>query len=239
MSEPLIDVTGARKRRARARLIRRLRLAGFLTVVLALVGGGVWLFHGSPWLAVREVRVTGTALTSVDEIKAAAAVPIGAPLAGVDTGAVAARVGELPAVAEAKVSRAWPDALAVEVTEERPVVVLEAGRRFVWVSGEGQVFHSSADRPEGVLLARADVGDEAKLVALARVAGDLPEAVRRQATLLRAATVDSITVTLSDNRQVWWGSAEDGELKASVIVGLLGVKAREYDVSAPTHPTTK
>ena len=29
------------------------------------------------------------------------------------------------------------------------------------------------------------------------------------------------------------------DLKAKVVVPLLGVKAREYDVSAPTHPTTR
>ena len=39
MTEPLVDVTGARRRRARARLRRRLVVAGIVAGVLAVIGG--------------------------------------------------------------------------------------------------------------------------------------------------------------------------------------------------------
>ena len=71
MTEPLVDVTGARRRRARARLRRRLVVAGIVAGVLAVIGGVAWVVLGSPWLAVREVRVEGATLVPVDQVVAA------------------------------------------------------------------------------------------------------------------------------------------------------------------------
>ncbi|MBK8463386.1 MAG: FtsQ-type POTRA domain-containing protein [Nigerium sp.] len=239
MSEPLIDVTGARRRRARTRLLRRLKVAGVIAAVLTVIGAGVWVVYGSSWLRTEEVRVSGADLTGADAVLEAAGVPLGEPLASVDTNGVVARVSELVAVAQVRVSREWPATLAIVVTEERPAIAIALEPVYVWVSAEGRVFHTSEERPDGVLIARGEIGDEATLAALARVAADLPQPVREQASYLKAGTTDSVTVMLADGRRVLWGSAEDGALKASVIVPLLGVKADEYDVSAPTHPTTR
>ncbi len=239
MSEPLIDVTGARRRRARARLIRRLRAAGIAAAVLAIVGFGVWAVYGSEWLRTRAVTVTGADLTGTEAVLEAAGLPLGTPLAAVDTAGVSARVGELAAVAQARVSREWPDTITIAVTEEQPAIALDVESVYVWVSAQGEVFHQSSERPEGVLLARGAISEEATLAALARVATDLPPSVREQTASLKADTADSVTVVFADGRHILWGSPEDGPLKASVIVPLLGVEAREYDVSAPTHPTTR
>lgn len=239
MSEPLIDVTGARRRRARARRVRRLKIVGAIAAVLAVVGAGVWAVYGSDWLRTQEVVVTGADLTGTDAVLAAAAVPLGEPLARVDVNGVTARVTGLPAVAGVRVSREWPSTLAVAVTEEQAAIALEVESVYLWVSAEGRVFHQTFERPEGVLIARGEVTDEATLAALARVGADLPPTVREQASYLRGNTTDSVTVVFADGRRILWGSAEDGALKASVIVPLLGVPAHEYDVSAPTHPTTR
>ena len=239
MSEPLIDVTGVRRRRARARLLRRLKIVGAIVAVLAVVGAGVWVVYGSAWLTTQEVTVTGADLTGTDAVLEAAAVPLGGPLASVDTNGVVTPVTELAAVADVRVSREWPNTLAIAVTEEQPALALEVASVYVWVSAEGRVFHQTSERPEGILIARGEVTDEVTLAALARVAADLPQPVREQASYLRAGTTDSVTVMFADGRRILWGSPEDGALKASVIVPLLGVKASEYDVSAPTHPTTR
>ena len=44
---------------------------------------------------------------------------------------------------------------------------------------------------------------------------------------------------LSGRGEVNWGSAEQSVLKSEVVVPLLALDARVYDVSAPTHPTTR
>ena len=240
MSEPLVDVTGARRRRARARLRRRLRVAGIVLGVLAVLGAGAWAVLGSPLLAASEVRVTGTRLLTPDQVAQAAAIPLGGPLAQVDTAGAEQRVREgLPAVASARVQRAWPNAVTVEVTEATPSMVIAVPGSWVWVAGDGRSFHSTPERPEGVLEAQGALSDEEVLLTLARVADELPVEVAEQGSVIRATSVDSVVVELADKRRVVWGSAEDGALKADVLVPLLKVKAVEYDVSAPTHPTTR
>lgn len=240
MTEPLVDVTGARRRRARARLRRRLQVAGVVVGVLALIGGAVWVVFGSPLLAAAEVRVSGTNILTPEQVVQAAAIPLGGPLALVDVAGAEQRVRDtLPAVASAKVGRAWPDAVTVEVTEATASVVLELPGSWVWIAGDGRSFHATPERPEGVLEARGNLSNEEVLVTIARVAAALPAPVAERAKVIRATSVDSVVVELTDRRRVVWGSAEDGALKAEVIVPLLKVKASEYDVSAPTHPTTR
>lgn len=239
MSEPFVDVTGARRRRARRRLLRRLRFVGILLGVAGLVGGGFWLVWGSSWFTLTQVEVTGTALTTPDEVLAAAAVPLGGPLAGVDTRAVADRVGTIPAVDHADVRRAWPHTLTVAVTERRAVLALELGSSYVWVDAGGTSFHVTDERPVDVVVVDAPAADADLLAQIATVIGQLPPAVRERTRHIEASSVDSIVVVLTDRRRIIWGSSESSELKAQVIVPLLEVAASTYDVSAPSHPTTR
>ena len=240
MTEPLVDVTGARRRRARARLRRRLRVAAVVVGVLAVVGGAVWAVLGSSVLAVSEVQVRGTVLLSPDQVAQAAAIRTGEPLVLVDTAAAERRVREaLPAVESVTVERAWPTTVGIDVVEATPKVVIAVPGSWVWISGDGRSFHQTPERPAGVLEAQGNLSDDQVLVTLARVADELPPQLAGMGRTIRATSMDSVVVELTDGRRVVWGSAEDGALKAAVLGPLLQVQASEYDVSAPTHPTTR
>ncbi len=240
MSEPLVDVTGARRRRARAQRLRWVKRGAVALGVLLVVGALVWVVWGSPWLLARHVEVRGTAILSAEEVTEAAQVPLGTPLAAMDTAGIEARVtGALPAVASVKAGRSWPGTVTLDVTERTPAVAIPLGRDHLWVSADGVVFHRTPKPPEGVLVADGSVTDAKTIASLATVAAALPPEVRAKAKGITAATLDSVTVNLEDGRRIVWGSGDDSELKARVIVPLLAVKAREYDVSAPTHPTTR
>ena len=240
MSEPFVDVTGARKRRGRAKRRRWLQRAGIAVLVAALLGAIAWVVWGSPWLLARHVEVSGVALLTSDEVVDAAQVPLDTPLAAIDTAGIEGRVvAALPAAASVKVTRAWPGTVSIAVTERSAVVIIPLGREFLWVSADGVIFHRSSEAPAGVLLATAGVSDVHVIGDMATVAAALPDQVRAQAATMNASSQDSIVVTLKDGRKITWGSAEASDLKAKVVVPLLGVKAREYDVSAPTHPTTR
>ena len=63
--------------------------------------------------------------------------------------------------------------------------------------------------------------------------------MKPQVTGLQAEAVDAITISLTDDRTVLWGSAEESELKSEVLGTLLQMEARVYDVSAPLYPTTR
>ena len=75
MSEPLVDVTGARRRRARAQRLRWVKRGAVALGVLLVVGALVWVVWGSPWLLARHVDVRGTAILSAEEVTEAAQVP--------------------------------------------------------------------------------------------------------------------------------------------------------------------
>lgn len=239
MSQPLIDVTGRRRRRARERLRHRLLVAGSVLGVLAVLGGLGWLVTGSPAFVVRTVAVTGTSLTPAEDVRIAAGVPAGVPLAQVDTAAVAARVAMLPAVARAEVVRSWPSSLTITVTEREVRLVRRNGSGYQWLDATGRGFHASAKPPKGAVLADVPGDDAGLLAAVAAVADSLPPALRERTEVVKARSADSIVLELSGRGEVNWGSAEQSVLKSEVVVPLLALDARVYDVSAPTHPTTR
>lgn len=240
MTEPLVDVTGARRRRLQARRRRRLKRAALAVGVSAVIGALAWVVWGSPWLLARQVDVRGATLLTPQQVIEAAHVPLGTPLASMDTAAIEQRVtAALPAAASARASRSWPGTVVVDVTERTPILAVPLGGEFLWVSGDGVIFHRTPAPPEGVLVAGGQVTDNETIAGLAKVAAALPPEVKQSAKTIVASTRDSVEISLADGRRIMWGSDEDSDLKARVIVPLLQVKAREYDVSAPTHPTTR
>lgn len=55
---------------------------------------------------------------------------------------------------------------------------------------------------------------------------------------VRVTSYDAISVRLTRDRVVTWGSGEDGRVKARVLTALMKAapKAEQFDVSAPTAP---
>lgn len=60
--------------------------------LVVLGAGSVWVLYGSEWLRVRYVSVSGTRVLTPAEVRDAADVPTGVPLASVGTDAVEARL---------------------------------------------------------------------------------------------------------------------------------------------------
>src|SRR2546423_102187 len=75
---------------------------------LALAGVAGWVVYGTPLLGVRTVAVQGATLLSADEVRAAAGIPDGTPLASLDLGAVRRRVAALPPGRAPRGERDWP-----------------------------------------------------------------------------------------------------------------------------------
>jgi cell division protein FtsQ len=70
------------------------------------------------------------------------------------------------------------------------------------------------------------------------VVAALPDDISGMVDHVQVDTVDEILLILEDGRQVKWGSAEQSEEKAQVLLALLDRKAQVYDVSVPGMPTT-
>ncbi|MFE3653248.1 MULTISPECIES: cell division protein FtsQ/DivIB [unclassified Streptomyces] len=241
---------GRRFRLPPLRLSRPGRRGVIIIAVLAvLLGGfGAWVLYGSDWLRLERVRAGGTEVLTPAEVVAAAAAPLDAPLASVDTDAVQRRLlAKLPRLKSVEVTRSWPHTLGLEVTERKPELLLQTNGKFEEVDNEGIRFATVTRAPKGVPLLRMTVSDSPSLRrfgtgrllrAAVTVAEDLPAAVRKDIRTVQVRSYDSVTLELAGGRTVMWGSREQGAEKAKVLAGLLKAArdARHFDISVPSAP---
>lgn len=223
------------RRQRRRRMIRWGVIAGIVLVI----GFLMWLVTLSPVFRVHDVSVQGNELVSADDIRFAAMVVPDSRMITVDLDGIEARVAELPAVRGVEVSRDLPDTVIIDVTERTiSFQRVEAGT-FQWVDEHGVIFSTSNEPVEGVLQAVTAGKDARVLEDVAEVVSHLPPELLSQVARVQAKAVDRITLEMEEGELVVWGSAEQSALKADVLAALMSVDAKLYDVSAPSHPTTK
>ncbi|WP_312855896.1 cell division protein FtsQ/DivIB [Nocardioides stalactiti] len=239
--------------RSRRRFVRRQWARRWLTVryvlaavmVVAAVGLGVYSLYFSSWLRLESAEVGGTSQLSEAEVLAAAELPTGDALALVDLDAIEVRVKRLTAVRSVDVSRQWPHDVRIDVEEWDPLAVVAEGDDYTFLaeSGDTYAFDGMPKNPPSHL-PRVTVGSGADRLALeeaAAVVAALDAAVIRLVDHLEVETADDIRLVLRDDRLVRWGSAEQSDDKAEVLLNLLDARpeAQVYDVSVPSLPATR
>ena len=224
------------RRRSRRRALVRAGIVGALVLLLAAAG---WLVAFSSVLAARQVTVAGQHELTVAQVRTAAAVPLGRPLARQDLDAIAARTAALPQVDAVRVVRDWPTTVAVTVVERTPLLAVLQPDGYALVDGHGVAYEKSASIPEGVLRADADPTATPLLVQLGVVAAALPEGLRGRVTRLHATSPDDISLDLRGGLVVHWGDASESPLKAQIVSALRKKAKTSIDVSAPHTPAAR
>ncbi|MCA6095747.1 FtsQ-type POTRA domain-containing protein [Streptomyces sp. SCA3-4] len=232
----------------RSRPLRRRRALLWAVAAVLLGAAAWWALYGSTWLRVTRVEVGGTAVLTPDEVREAAEVPLGEPLASVDTDAIAERLRtRLRRIATVDVERSWPHGIRLEVTERQPKALLEKGGKFIEIDGEGVRF-ATVDHPLDKvprLVVEPDrspshrrFGTDRLEREAVRVAAALPDPVRGDTRVIRVRSYDAITVELTGGRTIVWGSGERSDAKARTLTALLKAAggAKRFDVSAPGAP---
>lgn len=230
---------------SRARYRRR-RLAALLAGLVLLVGLGLGarvLLYDAGLFDVESVRVAGTVTVPEAQVLDVAAVAPGGPLVAVDTGAVARRVAQLPAVESVHVGRAWPHTVTVTVTERTPLATVTTAQGPALVDRTGVVYRGAPapDLPRLTTVPRS--GDPTTMAAVTVLAA-LPEDLRGQVETVGAAIAvpgapAQVTLGLTEGRQVRWGDAERSGEKAAVLAALLTQSGTVYDVATPALPTIR
>ncbi|OLT22292.1 hypothetical protein BJF78_07910 [Pseudonocardia sp. CNS-139] len=245
---------------AHPRVFRRRRRLAILLGAVVLLGGlgfGVrFLLFDAGLVDVEDVQVVGADGVATcwpprprdgagRDVLAAAAVPERTPLVAVDTGAVAERVGALPAVASVDVSRTWPHTVTVVVAERVPVATLDTpdGPALVDASGAARTARPSA-RPARTGGARHLPATRPRLAAVAGARRGCPAAVRPEVESVRATVAvpgapAQVTIGLRGGREVRWGTPERAAEKGAVLVALLTQPGHVYDVTSPDLPTIR
>lgn len=238
-------VTSSRVRfeRRAAHVRRRPRL--LLVVLAASLAAAValgWLVGLSPLLAARTVTITG--LDDPGErqaVFAAAAIPLGTPLARVDTASAAARVEAIPTVQSATVARSWPSTVIIAVQRKVPVLAVKNPQGVLQVAGaDGVPYQTVKELPPGVAVVNATSAapDPQGVRAAIGVLELLPPAQRAAVTGVTVSSADLVSFTMGSVEVVWGGPA-DGPKKLAVLNALLPTKPRVIDVSAPDTPVAR
>lgn len=227
------------EKRQRTERRRRIIRWGVVAGIVVVLGFLLWLVTMSSVFRVHDVQVQGNELLSTDEVLLAALVVPQARMITLETGGIEARVAELSAVAHVEVSRDLPSTVVIDVTERTIVFQRVEEGTFQWVDQQGVIFSTSHEPVDDVVQA-VTAGKESRVLQdVAEVVSHIPPKLLQRVERVQAKAVDRITLELDEGDLVVWGSAEQSALKADVLDALLSVDANVYDVSAPTHPTTK
>jgi cell division protein FtsQ len=206
-------------------------------VVLALLG--TWLVAFSPVFGVRSVDIRGTHVLTADDVRAAAGIRNGTPLVRLDTGAVTQRIEQLPDVASAQVSTSFPSTVVITVDERIPVgYVLRSGSARL-VDHDGFEYRTVAHAPTALPRLVVPAGAHGAAVAAAEVAAALPASLRAQVRSVAALDPQSITLVLTRDRVVRWGSADRTAEKARLLPALLRRSVTSVDLTNPDQPFTR
>jgi cell division protein FtsQ len=230
------------RERALSHRRRPWRRALLVALAAALVAALVWVVGWSTWLGVDRVEVTGVTGAEAQAVERLVEVPMGTPLARVDTEVVGARVRERVTVAEVSVRRSWPGTLTVEVVPRSAALVVRNPQgRLEVVDSEGVTFGTVRSAPKGVPVVTATGAEgttqEALRSSLALLES-LPPELSRSVSGIRVSSANLVTFTLGP-RTVVWGGGEDSARKVAILTALLRTKAKVIDVSAPDTPVTR
>ena len=232
-----------RRRSERWRRIRHV-LLGLLGV--GAVAGAVWVIWFSSALSVNRIDIDGTTTLTPMDIRSAAAVRLGEPLARVDTVAIESRVAAMERIDSVVVSRHWPRTIRIEVVERKPIGWVMSGIAIRALDRYGVDFRSLRTEPKNLVEVQVETLDSRKRQQALVSAATVLELLRtddpglmKKVRYVRVASKDSVQLVLGKNRTVTWGSASKGQQKLTVLRSLLKIKARGYDVSAPEQPTTR
>lgn len=248
-----------RPRKERAPLTRARKLlytASALAIIAVLY---VVLVFFSPLLATQKITVRGASLLETSQVEQKLEPLRGVPLTRIDEKKVRELIGQDNVIRSVQVESRPPHELVVTLKERTAVAVVKQGDTYHTVDSDGVSLLESTTQPDtSVPLVRFS-GDDPKTSAefrtISTALSAMPSELLAQVKEAGATSTSSITLTLRDNTTVQWGTAEESELKAKVLLSLrqaIAKRAQEetssetqtqkvtvYDVSAPRVPVTR
>lgn len=248
-----------RPRKERAPLTRARKLlytASALAIIAVLY---VVLVFFSPLLATQKITVRGASLLETTQVEQKLEPLRGVPLTRIDEKKVRELIGQDNVIRSVQVESRPPHELVVTLKERTAVAVVKQGDTYHTVDSDGVSLLESATQPDtSVPLVRFSGDDpqtSAEFHTISTALSAMPSELLAQVKEANATSTSSITLTLRDNTTVQWGTAEESELKAKVLLSLrqaIAKRAQEessseaqtqkvtvYDVSAPRVPVTR
>jgi cell division protein FtsQ len=233
--------------------IRRLAAQPWAWVVLGVLVLALLLacLRYAPLFSVEQISVTGNQQVTSAEVVAAADIAPGTRVLDAPLDAIAGRVESLDAVADATVTRNWPNGLRVVVHERRPVGYVRMSEGFGLVGSDGSVYRVESAAPRNLPqlpdATVAQVGDPYRsrmaptTVPAFEVATALPHRLQRRLGSVSTTSDGAVVMTDDAGVTLSWGDSQQNATKAEVVLLLMahkgwGTEVTAVDVSAPQAP---
>lgn len=215
--------------------MKRRIVAAVVITAVALVVNLVWF---SSVFDVRTVKILGTKLTTTAQVRAAAGIELGQPVARVDVQGAAERIRAIRVVESVDVRRGLPHTIVIDVHERVPIAAATAADATWWlVDRHGVMFRKVPTPPAGLTTVQAY--SELFRGIGARMAAGMPDWLRQRVATVSVYAESDIRLQMKNGKVVRWGGEEKADRKAEVLYVLLKIPAKQYDVSAPNAPATK
>lgn len=218
-----------------------------LVAALLTVGLFIGIVFFSPLLATHTIRVEGASLLDEATLQQQLRQLEGIPMTQITESEVADLIGNENVLYGVTLQANPPHELVVQLRERVPVAVVEHEGKFVLVDNEGvQLGTAPSIEAAGVPLVSGglDILGSGAFRTVTAVLATLPTSILSQVSEAKADSASTITLEMTDGTKVVWGTPEESELKAKVLVQLMAsvgteVTVETYDVSSPLVPTVK
>lgn len=213
-----------------------------IAIAVVIFAGLVYLFAWSPIFTVRSIETEGLpSEVSSQSIITRSQIHLGAKLSRIEPRAAEKSLSELSWVKQVSVSRNWISGKVVVAISPRVAVGLYKGKA---IDGQGAIFELPGAAPRGLPVVSA-ASPELGLNAISLFT-NLSADIREHLISLSASNESSISSWQEWNGRtvkVMWGSADQVDLKVSVLKALLAQPEnkmiRRVDLSAPHAPIVK
>jgi cell division protein FtsQ len=220
----------------------------------ALLYRGVTAVHRLEPLELKTVEVVGNEGGRVTrrELIDRAGLRRGQSLLDISTAEVQRRIRSLPWIAEVRAERILPSRVRIEVRERRPAMVVMTGAGPYLVDRTGVVLQRGTDALVKVVDLPANAGlapgrgvSVPEFEHALSIFNELPAEIRWSVRIIRAGSVDGITIETSNGVSIFYGAAEKLDEKNYAAESLLaapiapGTKGRVIDVRVPARPSMR
>jgi len=231
-----------RERRQRAILQRRMLVwAGIAVIVVAVLWGLIALVR-APIFSVEAISVTGAQRLTRAQVLDRAQIPASTTLLWLPKNAIVGRLLAEPWIADARVARRFPHTVEIEITERKPVAIVDAGGTSIWLVDRSTTWlapHSATDtaklpviRDVDNLVPRAGRRSSSpELRNAVAVLNGLSPTLREKVRKVTAPTIDRTALILPRGVQVIVGSARDIRQKDKVALAILARNKKVVSVN--------
>ena len=227
------------------RTVRRRRALALGLGIALLLGLSVWALTYTSLFRAHHIRVDGAGALSAERVRTLAGVDAATNVVHVDQAAVVARLEQDPWIAQASVHVELPDTLVLEITERRPVGVIDAMGDTAILASDATLLPTTSGIPDDLPAVRAALGapTQEQRTAAADLLTALDPVVVKRVTTISVGQDGLVTLTLTSGVTVVAGQEGDEGAKAEALRAVLRWAASKnldltsVDISAPTAPS--